>query len=428
MNERLVKLLPCAHRCLHRDLRARAKQKTLERYSKVYDDFSRFIVEFGEFDDQPVASEMDRLFMKYRDIEQLSKTTHQRLLSAIDFFIPELKGTLRLAKESLKGRHLEEPIHHTVPTTSRIVFLFAAQAGADGKPHIGAGLVVQAQLGLRCDELTLMKRKDVDMPISSLEPGLIALGSTKVTKVKRKQFVRVSFDEHFESYVLLRYLIDGIDDPEALVFGFSYWQFHGSICKYDAMFGLHLGLTAHSGRACFATEAVILHNKTTPQVMREGRWLSETSFRTYLDAIGANAAQAKFASRGLREAGDFCRAHIFKYLPAASFQHGSGSNNAEEEKKRLSGTKGSAAHRRIRRSVSGAAAAARTEQHRSQGVDESTGCLAEFGKGTRSPDGKGSVGLGKAACAGISPGANSKAVFAAKGRRKGGRAVLQRRS
>ena len=121
MNERLVKLLPCAHRCLHRDLRARAKQKTLERYSKVYDDFSRFIVEFGEFDDQPVASEMDRLFMKYRDIEQLSKTTHQRLLSAIDFFIPELKGTLRLAKESLKGRHLEEPIH---PLFQRLLALY----------------------------------------------------------------------------------------------------------------------------------------------------------------------------------------------------------------------------------------------------------------------------------------------------------------
>ena len=421
MDSRLIKLLPCAHRCLHRDLRTRAKEKTIKRYSKVYDDFSRFMMEFGDFNEQPVASEVDRLFMKYRDIEQISKTTHQRLLSAIEFFIPELKGTLRIAKESLKGRQLAEPVAHTVPTTSRIVFLFAAAAGADSKPRIGAAMIVQAQTGLRCDELTLMSRKDVDIPGTSLEPILIALGSTKVTKVKRKQFVRVTFDEQFEAYMLLRHLTFGVEDPDALVFGFSYWQFHAAICKYDSKFGLNLGLSAHSGRACFATEAVIIHNKPTPQVMREGRWLSETSFRTYLDGIGANAAQAKFASRGLREAGDFCRAYIFKYLPPEAFQHGV----AKEEEERLSGPT-SATHRRSRRPPAGATAASSTEQHRGKGVDEGSSGTAQLGARARASDGKGRGSTGQAACIGGIASSSSATSSKGKGRRKGGRAILKK--
>ena len=220
MDIHLVKLLPCAHRCLHRDLKAHAKDKTIQRYSKVYDDFSLLMAEFGEFEDRPTASEVDRLFVQYRDLEKISKTTHQRLLSAIEFFVPELKGQLRRAKECLKGRLLEEPIEHTIPSTSRIVFLFAAKAASDGKAHVGAGLIVQAQLGFRCDELTLMKRKDIDIPHNTLEPILIALGTTKKTKVKRKQFVRVTFEDHFESYILsaIWFVVWRIPRPWCLAF------------------------------------------------------------------------------------------------------------------------------------------------------------------------------------------------------------------
>ena len=69
----LVARLPCAHRCLHRDLKGRAKEQTLKRYSKVYEDFSRYLVEAGDLANSSVAIEMNRLVSNYRDAEQLSK-------------------------------------------------------------------------------------------------------------------------------------------------------------------------------------------------------------------------------------------------------------------------------------------------------------------------------------------------------------------
>ena len=80
----LVARLPCAHRCLHRDLKGRAKEQTLERYSKVYEVFSRYLVDAGDFRNCSAAVEMDRLVSNYKDTEQLSKTLHSRLLSAIN--------------------------------------------------------------------------------------------------------------------------------------------------------------------------------------------------------------------------------------------------------------------------------------------------------------------------------------------------------
>ena len=110
---RLIELLPCAHRCLHRDLQGRAKAKTLARYSKVYNDFSVLSVEAGDFSDSTVATEMDRLVCQYREAERLSKTLHIHLLSAIELYVPELKGQLKRTKEALRGRSMNQRTNHT---------------------------------------------------------------------------------------------------------------------------------------------------------------------------------------------------------------------------------------------------------------------------------------------------------------------------
>ena len=58
-------LLPCAHRCLHRDLQGRAKAKTLARFSKACDDFAAFVKDAGDFHGGSVAAEIDRLACEY---------------------------------------------------------------------------------------------------------------------------------------------------------------------------------------------------------------------------------------------------------------------------------------------------------------------------------------------------------------------------
>ena len=76
----------------------------------------------GRFDELPLGLELDRLIADFRDAETLSKSNHAKLISAVEFFIPECKGSLRISKEAIRGRELADPVRHTVPSTPRIVF------------------------------------------------------------------------------------------------------------------------------------------------------------------------------------------------------------------------------------------------------------------------------------------------------------------
>ena len=76
---------------------------------------------------------MDRLICDFRDAENLTKSNHAKLISAVEFFIPETKGFLKISKEAIRGRDMAEPVRHTVPSTTRIVFLFGAAAAARGR-------------------------------------------------------------------------------------------------------------------------------------------------------------------------------------------------------------------------------------------------------------------------------------------------------
>ena len=51
--------------------------------------------------------------------------------------------------------------------------------------------------------------------------------------------------------------------------------------------------------ACFATESIAIHKLSISEVIREGRWLSESSFRMYVDGVGASSAQSNFLARGI---------------------------------------------------------------------------------------------------------------------------------
>ena len=271
----LVDKFATAHLCCHRDLRARAREKTLARYTRAFEPFSRFICEQGNFDQLPLGLEMDRLISDFRDAENLTTSNHAKLISAVEFFIPETKGFLKISKEAIRGRDMAEPVRHTVPSTSRIVFLFGAAAAARGRARIGAGFIVQAQLGLRPDELTGICSTHVGMPSESFGAILVALGAGKKgTKAKREQFVRVDFEKHYESYMLFGLLMSLAVSGEDRLFPFSYWGFHCTMKDMDKLYDLHLGLTGHSGRACFATENAVVLNRPIHEVIDRGGLVS----------------------------------------------------------------------------------------------------------------------------------------------------------
>ena len=101
-------------------------------------------------------------------------------------------------------------------------------------------------------ELVDVRVCDVSVPHCGSEALVIALGVRKRTKAKRVQHVVLDPVRHLESYLLVKLLVC-TSDPSGLLFPFTYWVFHSSIRAMDARFKLDLGLSGHSGRACFAT-------------------------------------------------------------------------------------------------------------------------------------------------------------------------------
>ena len=62
--------------------------------------------------------------------------------------------------------------------------------------------------------------------------------------------------------------------------------------------GCKLGGQPHSGRAGFATD-LIVQGETIATVQARGRWLSESSFRCYVDGIGPRHQSKSGSSRSL---------------------------------------------------------------------------------------------------------------------------------
>ena len=405
--------LCCARRQLHPDLQARVLPITLRRYARIFDLFSEF-AQTLEVD--PGLSELEAIetaIQSFRDAENLSKTLHQRVVTAVEFFMPQLKGSLKSSREAVKGHLQREPTLHTVASTSRIVFLFSCTLSSLGKARVGIGLILQCQSGLRADELFDIRKCDVAIPLDTNEVMIIAIGVRKKTKAKRTQHIVLEPIRHRESYLLIQVLVQATTEGE-LLFPFNYWFFHSAIQAMDLKFDLNLGLSGHSGRVCFATEAIVIHKLSVPDVMREGRWLSESAFRTYIDIIGASAAQSSFASKSLAPAADFCRAHVLRYFTVAKLE--------SEQHGYASGKEALKLHRpKIDDEASGgksalaAFAPSRAFKRASEGVDQGAHCHAQSrsGKGKSRPRHAASVQIATATSAA------GQASTRAKGKGKG---------
>ena len=315
----LSKLL-CARRCLHRDLAGRVTEKTLQRYGRIFDRLAAFAETCIVDESLEDLDALEYIIQEFRDAENLSKTLHQRVVTAAEFFLPAFKGKLRIAREAVRGRHRLEPTVHTKASTSRIVFLFACTLASEHRARVGAGMVLQCQTGLRPDELLDIRCLDVSIPDNPDEPILIAIGTRKHTKAKRAQYISLDPVRHAESRFLIILLVRATESADGLLFPFSYWVFHSAIRELDQRLGLNIGLSGHSGRACFATESIAIYKLPTSEVMREGRWLSESSFRMYVDVVGASSAQSNFIARGLGKAADFCRANLASYFILKTLQ------------------------------------------------------------------------------------------------------------
>lgn len=303
--------LCCCVRQLHPDLQHRVKPETLRKYQVAMQNFVSYAQLRGNLLLE-TPGDLDQLFMEYRTENDLPKAQHILLLAALEFFMPDLKGKLVLAREAIKGRATVETVHHTRPLPTNVAFLFSAHLASEGRARMGAAILVQLASGLRPSELLNIRRRHVYVPGKKDEQITIALGVEVSTKIKREQFVVVNSHENPVAHRLLQLLCEFLQDDEFL-FDFSYHTYNKAFSECEQSFGVDLGLTAHSARAGFATNGVI--NQIDPKlIQRRGRWISEASFATYIDVVGSLHAQTQVAAASLDRQASWVERHIWEYL------------------------------------------------------------------------------------------------------------------
>ena len=265
--------------------------------------------------------DVDQLLLEFRTEFELSRSKHTTLVAALEFFMPHLKGKMILSREALRGRTNVDQIKHTIPLPCEAAHLIAAWHTSEGRYRMGAAVLVQHSTGLRPSELLGIQSDHVFVPIGLVGTAKVSirLGSVVSTKVKREQNVLVCFGEFPFVCKLLEWLVR-TTAPGSKIFGFGYSTYNNSFKLAEQHFRLQVGWTAHSGRAGFATDLIV---KGVPPntVQARGRWLSENSFRCYIDVIGSLDTKARVSARGLWEEAVWCKQNIARYF-APVLAHG----------------------------------------------------------------------------------------------------------
>lgn len=306
----LAQVCGCVKR-LHPDLRQRVKDDTLIRYQKSFDVFTEYLQK--QYDLVLTCPEdLDLLLMEFRTEADLTKAQHMTLVAAAEFFLPHVKGKLCVCREALKGRAAAEAVKHTVPLTMECAYLFSAWHSSEGRPRVGAAMLVQHSTGLRPSELLALQPGHVHLPLDRSQSLTIRLGATYSTKVKREQYILVDPSTQSLAFSLLARLVLTTPVHERL-FPFGYQAYNNAFKLAEAHYGLNLGTTAHSGRAGFATH-LVLQGHPRKEVQARGRWLSDTSFNTYIDVAGASHIAAQISGQRLESTAHWIQSRIWRYF------------------------------------------------------------------------------------------------------------------
>ena len=185
-----------------------------------------------------------------------------------------------------------------------------------GAERLAIAMLVQRELGLRPSEVLSLEAKDISFPEHRQdragERAVIALGVRAGTKAKRAQAVVL---RNAVLVGLLRYLCATARRDEPIV-GVSYSTYRKLIIKIEGILKIDLGLTPHSPRSGFATEAIQDGHDFTA-VKEGGRWVSDASLRQYVDMVAVSQIQADLHTRGLAPLLSYASENWLSFFPRA---------------------------------------------------------------------------------------------------------------
>ena len=277
---------------------AKIKDASLRRYRKSVLPFCTWLDRCGLI---PCgADEWDDALVEFKSCNTVSKSEFENMVAGVEFFFPRFRGKLAWARQVLAGWAAVYIPKHTVPLGLRPAKLLAAHLCAAGHAKLGFGLLLQQNLGLRPSEMLNVHPGDVSITDSRGDApatATVALGVRSGTKAKRAQAVTLR-DPFLVG--LMRWAVSQGQAGEPIV-PYTYENYRRLLNK--TCLALHLeqiGWTPHSPRAGFASEA-IASGADFVAVREAGRWVADSSLRTYIDlqrvaTIGTELQLAGFAA------------------------------------------------------------------------------------------------------------------------------------
>lgn len=293
-------------------IKARLTDGSLKRYRTCIQRFLAFIID-NKFDFSDYG-EIDDLLVEFKNACAVSKADFETTIAAIEFALPGAKGQLPWSRTVAKSWSSSHVPQHTVPMCEGPAVLIGCHMSSRNHPRLGGGLIIQNALGLRPSELLGIAHEDIMLPEDRGESlsgtAVVGLGMRHGTKAKRPQTVTLS---SAKKVALLRWLKRNSRTGQHVV-GCSYTTYRQILADTTAAMGLkEIGFTPHSPRSGFATQCISagLGFSRTREL---GRWVSESSLRTYLDLTAASGIQVNLQTRHLAAAQAYCCAHVLDFF------------------------------------------------------------------------------------------------------------------
>ena len=209
---------------------------------------------------------------------------------------------------------------HTVPLCFRQAALLAVFLSSEGLPRLGAALLTQVRLGLRPSELLSLQRESIVLPHRWGGPEgqqnfVIGLGRRSGTKVKRAQYSLLRPDDEPTASLFGRVVLA---TDSGHLFPFTQPFVARWLKALEDRLHISAGWTPHSARAGFATDR-IGEGWSFTQVKEAGRWISDSSLRTYVGVTQASRIDAEWKVSGLEQLQSRALAQIEVYFPKGIF-------------------------------------------------------------------------------------------------------------
>ena len=291
---------------------AAVTDSTLQRYRRAARSLTHFICDAGILPN--CAEDWDDALVMFKQCTRASKSDFETAVAAVEFFFPRFRGQMKRSRAIVKGWSIWHVPRHTVPLGKAHAKLVAVHVSALGAPALGLGIVVQRELGLRPSELLGLWASDLVLPEFQHAPRtlrvVVALGVRRGTKAKRPQAVLCKDPLCIG---ILRHLSNrsSVNSP---IVPFSYAQYRKLLTRAQQAIQVDFGWTPHSPRAGFASEA-IQDGIPFQEVKEAGRWLVDSSLRTYIDLVQTAQLAVDIQARGLLPAVDFASRAFFRFFP-----------------------------------------------------------------------------------------------------------------